>query len=88
MTIKCLWWGYPVPDIRITKGNKELPSEEVQSNPPRLEAIVTVKNDEDFTTYTCHATNVYGSASYDVAINKAGKWCCPKGWEGQVGLLI
>lgn len=73
VTIKCLWWGSPVPDIRITKGNKELPSEEVQSNPPRLEATVTVKNDEDFTTYTCHATNVYGSASYDVAINKAGK---------------
>lgn len=73
VTIKCLWWGYPVPDIGIKKDNKELAREDVQTVPPRLEATVSVRSDEDFTTYTCHATNVYGSASYDVAINKAGK---------------
>ena len=84
MTIKCVWWGYPVPEVSIRKDDKALPSEDVQTEPPRLEATVNVKGDEDFTTYTCHATNVHGSASYDVTINKAGWWFCPMGREGWV----
>lgn len=88
VTIHCVWWGHPDPTLSIRKNNKLLPSEDVQVKAPEdgllsyLEATVMTDGDEDFGTYTCHATNRLGSATHVVVINKAGKWTERMGRDG------
>lgn len=79
VTIRCVWWGYPKPTLSIRKGGKLLPSQDVKVNFPEgsllsyLEATVLTNEDGDFGEYTCHASNIHGSATHVVVINKAGE---------------
>ena len=82
MTITCYWWGFPVPDLSIKKNNKALPSDDVRIDGPRLEVTVTIKDEDDFGDYTCHASNTYGEATYVLSVMKAGQWNCPVGRVG------
>lgn len=82
VTIICYWWGYPIPALSIKKNNKALPSEDVKIDGRRLEATVKIDSEDDFGNYTCHASNRFGDATYDLSIMKAGKWYCPVGREG------
>ena len=79
VTIKCVWWGYPNPTLSIRKNDTALPSVDVEVKEPtgenmlsNLTATVITDDDEDFGTYTCHASNYIGSANYSVDINKPG----------------
>ena len=93
VTIKCVWWGDPKPTLSIIKNDTALPSGDVEVQEPTgknmlsyLTATVITDGDEDFGTYTCHASNYIGSANYSVDINKPGQWStsselqkCPDG---------
>ena len=93
VTIKCVWWGDPKPILSIRKNDTALPSGDVEVKEPTgenmlsyLTATVITDGDEDFGTYTCHASNYIGSANYSVDINKPGQWStsselqkCPDG---------
>lgn len=82
VTIICHWWGFPVPELSIKKNNKALPSEDVKIDGPELEATIKIDSEDDFGNYTCHASNKFGDATYDLSVTKAGKWYCPVGREG------
>lgn len=73
VTIICYWWGYPVPALDIKKNNNALPSDDVKVDGPRLEATVKIDSEDDFGSYTCHASNRFGDATYDISVMKAGK---------------
>ena len=88
-----MWWGDPKPTLSIIKNDTALPSGDVEVQEPTgknmlsyLTATVITDGDEDFGTYTCHASNYIGSANYSVDINKPGQWStsselqkCPDG---------
>ena len=97
VTINCVWWGFPKPTLSIRKDNEQLPSKDVSIKTTKLlsylQATVLTNDEEDFGTYTCHASNEYGSATHLVIINKAGELRdemgspCPTP-EGRDGILI
>ena len=77
--IKCVWWGYPNLTLSIRKNDIDLPSGDVEVQEPtgkdmlgNLTATVITDGEEDFGTYTCHASNPLGSATYVVDINEQG----------------
>ena len=79
VTIKCVWWGDPKPTLGIRKNDTALPSVDVEVKEPtgenmlsNLTATVITDDDEDFGTYTCHASNSLGSANHTVDIYKQG----------------
>ena len=74
-----MWWGDPKPTLSIRKNDTALPSGDVEVQEPtgknllsNLTATVITDGDEDFGTYTCHASNPLGSATYVVDINEQG----------------
>lgn len=82
VTMNCVWWGFPKPTLSIRKDNEQLPSKDVSTKTTKLlsylQATVLTDDEEDFGTYTCHASNEFGSATHLVIINKAGPPSVPK----------
>lgn len=73
LQFQCYFWGYPIPEMKITKNNKLLSNNNVEKEERSITGFLRTEKESDFGPYTCEAENDRGKASYAVEIKPAGE---------------
>ena len=73
LQIKCYFWGFPIPRMKITKNKKALGNDNIKQEGQRLiVGFVKTEEESDFGAYVCEAENKLDKATHSVEIRQAG----------------